>query len=264
MQLPKRVTLELTNRCNRSCLGCPRHEMTYPLGDITPQLFTHILQQLPASTVIVPFFRGESIMHPSFPMLMNMLKDYREVQLATNADYLTPTNQQTILDTCTFISVSLHNYLLPKETELPSFFYKALGTNVTTQVSILDTFLSSKKKRFTEEWLRHVDRVRIYKTHSDDGFGSMKDEKTPTEACVKPFEEMVVYWDGKVGLCNHDWNNGTSLGDLNRESVRDVWKGKAYRKVRKLHREGRRGEVASCRDCSFQSGQIYGELIRNG
>jgi len=198
-----------------------------------------------------------------FATYMPCLRGFREVQLATNADYLTPQNKRAILDNCTFISVSLHDYLMPNQTELSSFFYDALGVGVETQISILDSLLENKRV-FTRAWLSHVDRVRIYKTHSANGFGNMEGVDVPVESCGKPFAEITVYWDGKVGLCNHDWNNGASLGDLNTQSISDVWTGKPYQDVRQLHREGTRFAVDACKDCSFEKGQVYGEVIRSG
>jgi len=263
-QLPKRVTLEFTNRCNRTCNGCPRSKMVYPLGDMNLVLFLSIINQLPGSTVIVPFFRGESLAHPMFALYMNRLKGFREIQLATNADYLTPINQEAILNNCTFISVSLHSYLLPQETKLLQFFEKAFDVGVESQISILDSVLSPKnKKQFVDEWLNHVDNIRIYKTHSVNGFGDI-DGKVSTVPCNKPFEEMVVYWNGRVGLCNHDWNNNVLLGDLNVQKISTVWNDNPYQEVRKLHCSGKRGEVLACQHCSFQPNQVYGELIKNG
>ena len=239
--------------------------MVYPLGEMSIALFMRILYQLPKSTVIVPFFRGEPLLHPYFSMYMEKLGGYREVQIATNADYLSSRNQTAILHACTFVSVSLHSYLLPEETRLPTFFYDALGANVETQVSILDTLLPKRKReRFIKEWRSHVNRVRIYQVHSGDGFGNMQGEEPSNESCGKPLEEMVVYWNGRVGLCNHDWNNGTLLGDLNVQDVETVWNDTPYREVRELHRVGQRRMVATCKDCSFEQGQIYGELIKHG
>jgi len=237
--------------------------MTYPEGDISLALFMRILGQLPNNTAVVPFFRGESLLHPLFTTYMKYLRGFREVQFATNADYLTPENQHAILHACTFVSVSIHKYQLPSQTKLPSFFYDALGEGVETQVSILDSLLPSKKsqKRFVKEWCNHVDRVRIYKTHSTDGFGSMKGEEKPVVACNKPFEDMVIYWNGKVGLCNHDWNGGTLKGDLNLQTVHEVWNSASYNLVRNLHREGKRGMIKACEKCSFTPHQVYGELI---
>ena len=261
--LPSRVTLELTNRCNRACEGCPRHSMIYPIGDMSITLLTSITDQLTRNVCIVPFYRGEATLNPQFPEAMQILRRFREVQFATNADFLTRSNKKAILGACSFVSVSLHDYLLPHQTRLPAFFYEALDAGVETQLSILDPLVKDKTG-FTEAWLRHVDRVRIYKTHSADGFGSMKGEEVPTGACSKPFEEMVVYWDGKAGLCNHDWNNGLNLGDLSTQSIKEVWQGKAYQKVRLEHQEGRRRMVAACRSCCFAPDQVYGELITNG
>jgi radical SAM protein with 4Fe4S-binding SPASM domain len=77
---------------------------------------------------------------------------------------------------------------------------------------------------------------------------------------------MVVYWDGKVGLCNHDWNNQTFLGDLNVETVREVWTGECYGKVQDLHARGCRKEVPSCSKCDLGGfGRLYvgGVLVQS-
>lgn len=261
--LPNRVTIELSNRCNRACEGCPRHSMNYPIGDMSIPLLTDITNQLTSNVCIVPFFRGEATLNPQFTEAMQLLSRFREVQFATNADFLNRNIRKAILDACTFVSVSLHDYLLPHQTQLSSFFYEALGAGVETQISILDALVKNRNG-FTEAWLHHVDRVRIYKTHSTDGFGSMNGEEVPKVACNKPFEEMVVYWDGQVGLCNHDWNNGLNLGDLTTQSIREVWQSKAYQKVRLEHQAGHRREVPACRSCCFAPDQTYGEMITNG
>jgi radical SAM protein with 4Fe4S-binding SPASM domain len=71
---------------------------------------------------------------------------------------------------------------------------------------------------------------------------------------------MVVYYDGKVALCNHDWNTQLKLGDLNHQTITNVWTGEAYQKVRRLPRS----QVASCQDCCFESGHVYGEILDGG
>lgn len=260
MHLPKRVTIELTNRCNRNCEGCPRHKMNYPQGDINENLFTEIITQLPNTTTMVPFYRGESTLHRQFSSFLTQLHRFRDVQFATNGDYLTPQNKQAILQNVTFLSLSLHSFLMPHETRWLSFLYDCLGAGVDTQVSIVDTEVDETHRgRFITEWKQHVNRVRIYETHSQDGFGSMNCQH-PISACSKPFEDMVVYWDGKVGLCNHDWNNQTYLGDLNVQSVEEVWRGLPYEVTRSQQRLGMRGLIPSCRNCSFESNKIYGEV----
>ncbi len=102
--------------------------------------------------------------------------------------------------------------------------------------------------------------IRIYTEHSKNGFGSIP-KQSCVDPCVKPIEEMVVYWDGKVGLCNHDWNNQTFLGDLNTQTISEVYNDSKYETVRALHSMRLRKTVETCRDCSFKPNQTHGEII---
>jgi len=237
--------------------------MDYPVGDMSISLLTKVTKQLPSNIDVVAFFRGEPLLNPHFTEAMTLLEKFNVVQLATNGDYLTKTNRKAILDTCTFVSLSLHEFLFPHQTRFPSFLYECLGAGIETQISILDSLIDeSKIARFIREWRLHTDRVRIYKTHSQDGFGNMG--VIVNDRCDKPFEELVVFWDGKVGLCNHDWNGSFPLGDLNKQTINQVWNHSNYAGVRELHEMGLRRAVPTCEFCSFRSKKIYGELIKNG
>ena len=121
--LPKRLTIELTNRCNRFCVGCPRHQMRYPIGDINENLWVQILNQLPNETAIVPFFRGEPTLHPKFNELLQTLDRFTTVQLATNGDHLTHTNKRAILENVTYLSLSIHKFTLPVESTWLPFMH---------------------------------------------------------------------------------------------------------------------------------------------
>jgi organic radical activating enzyme len=162
MQYPKRVTIELTNKCNRHCVGCPRHKMLYPQGYMNTELFHKIVNELPKETVVVPFYRGESLLHRDFAEYMQALKKFKTVQLATNGDYLNRANQKAILNNISFLSISLHDYRLPNRTNYLPFLKECKDKGLTTQVSILETLVTAaKKKQFKRMWLKHVNRVRI-------------------------------------------------------------------------------------------------------
>lgn len=267
MQLPNRVTIELTNRCNRACKGCPRIKMTYPLGDMSQELFNTIIEQLPHNTVIVPFFRGESLLHPLFIEFMDRLRGFNVVQLATNGDLLTAENLKCIYEACSFISLSLHRFRLPNSQDLI-----CRGNGINTQVSILETLIPpNEKSLFVKSWLKQVDRVRIYVEHSHVGYGdilnpprwSMNNGDLP---CHKPFQELAVYWDGKVALCNHDWDNQTDfLGDLTKQTIEQVWNSEKYETIREWNLQGKRHNIPSCKVCdywmvSYLPNKMFGEL----
>jgi radical SAM protein with 4Fe4S-binding SPASM domain len=234
--------------------------MAYPQGFMTPELFTKTIEQLPNETVIVPFFRGESLIHPNFTSFMKELSRFKQVQLASNGDKLSEPNQAAILSACTFFSVSLHKFTMPWKFKHLKFMRIATAKGLETQVSILESLVPTKRKnKFIQHWKHHVKRVRIYKEHSITGFGDMQDMERPTDPCEKPFNETVVYWNGKVGLCNHDWNNKTFIGNLNFNNLPEVWQSYNYQRIREAHKSGNRGKVPSCVDCCFGD-KVYGEL----
>lgn len=70
-------------------------------------------------------------------------------------------------------------------------------------------------------------------------------------ACPFPFYTLVVNADLRVTVCCVDWEKATQVGDLNRQSLREIWGGDALRALRVKHLEGRRGEIAGCRSCTY-------------
>ena len=68
LDFPKRITLELTNRCNISCTFCPRHEMGHLLGFMDTRLAYRLIDEMAEHLplTLVPFFRGESLLHPDW------------------------------------------------------------------------------------------------------------------------------------------------------------------------------------------------------
>lgn len=69
-----------------------------------------------------------------------------------------------------------------------------------------------------------------------------------SETCALPFCQMVVRPSGEVSLCCNDPYGKVTLGNLNTETIQDVWYGEAYRKVRKKLLEGR-GALDHCKNC---------------
>jgi radical SAM protein with 4Fe4S-binding SPASM domain len=49
-----------------------------------------------------------------------------------------------------------------------------------------------------------------------------------------PFYEMLIYDDGKIGRCNHDWN-GSPLGDANIQTLSEIWHSPVYTDLRDQH-----------------------------
>lgn len=274
---PNRVTLELTNRCNLSCTFCPRCHMEPERGFLDTGLAKRLLKEmsLHAPVAVVPFFRGESLLHAEWFEIMAYARElnFGEIQLTTNASLLDPKNADKILDLeLPFISFSLDTV----DAELYNHARRGANFEVTTK-NVL-TFLEMANKRnsptevqvsaveteahkpgmqaFVDFWQPKVNRVRVYTEHSGDGNpGSINEELPDFESrkpCFKPFNDMIIYWNGQVAVCNHDWNrivNGTPLGDVNETTIRDIWCSPAYETIRRQHMEAGLDGVSPCENC---------------
>lgn len=289
---PDRITIELTNHCNLSCTMCPRHYMKYPKGYIAPKLFRKIIDEMVAEgiKVLVPFFRGEALLHPGFLDLMAYAKAHGiTVQLATNGVLLTHDMAQALVEMgIDFLSFSVDSI---DETEYKSLrrgsdlkdLLRAIdfmleekkihaSTSPVIQVSAVDTGIPLEvKDRFVQYFAPRVERVRIYPQHTKEGsFGSLDEEPVlPRQPCFKPFTDMVIYWDGKSALCNHDWDRHELLGDASTQSLMDIWRSESYGRIRDAHNTCIFAEGYVCNKCSHWAqyytrdrfiGELYGDI----
>lgn len=245
---PIRIEIEPTNKCNSYCSYCPRRFMKYKEGFMDISLYNKLIDEIsvyPDRTLVL-FRRGESLLHPELTRMLDYAKGkFSQIQLSTNASLMDRKFAQIIAASVTFVSFSLE---LPErykryrqldyDTVLKNIeYFLSLNRKAQTQVSIVKTVDTNQEdiQRFKDQWLKKVDRVRIYEEHSKDGrFGSLNNSMRPRKPCLKPFNEMLIFWDGRVGRCNHDWGE-EPLDSVVTKSIREVWHSLKYNYLRKQH-----------------------------
>jgi len=281
LNYPRRITVELTNRCNLNCQMCPRRHMKAAQGFMPYKLFTKIMDEMAefGDVTLVPFFRGESLLHPHCIEMLAYAKrkNIGTVQFTTNATLLNEDVSLALIDLgLDFISFSVDS--IDPET------YESIrrGANLKKVLKNIETFCALKKKKnaakpeiqvsvvrtdntrdkiedFVEFWRNRVDRVRVYEEHSQDGnFGSLDQGKrlAGRMPCLKPFTDMVVYWDGSVALCNHDWDRTDQIGDVNQSTISEIWLSETYEKIRSAHKG--RGQLEDlCQNCDHWQAHSY-------
>ncbi|MDH4182699.1 MAG: radical SAM protein [Nitrospinota bacterium] len=275
LDFPNRITLELTNACNLSCGFCPRHLMEKNLGYMDEELFIKAIDEMAENlpVALVPFFRGEPLLHPKFLRLIKYAKErgVGPIQLTTNGMLLDEEKAAGLVDSgVDFVSFSLDTVDAEEyEKNRPGANYERVTANVErfikmrnaagrgapqVQVSSVATEIFRKSKaEFVEKWIGKADRVRIYAEHSKDGrFGSLElgasgslQERLP---CKKVMTDMVIYWDGDVALCNHDWDRQLPVGNIQFDSIRRIWHGARYQQIREEHTSGK-VQDATCSGC---------------
>lgn len=290
-KFPKRITIELTNKCNLDCVFCPRRYMDSEINFMDKKLFCKIIDELEAypETIIVPFFRGESLLHPEFDFFIEYMRkkaDEFVIQLATNAVSLDAKKINTILDNkIDFLSFSLDTldkdiYRKNRKGDLEKVMANInclLKEKKSRNLSLPVVQVSAVKTEETKEgieafknyWKDKADRVRIYEEHSKDGnLGSLsQSDNSAREVCRKVLEDMVIYNNGNVAICNHDWERKNFIGNLDRTSIAEVWNSDAYNNIRDMHRDNNFLESEICQECghwkmyTVDECQVIGEVV---
>ncbi|MEI9941031.1 MAG: radical SAM protein [Pseudomonadota bacterium] len=76
-------------------------------------------------------------------------------------------------------------------------------------------------------------------------------EVAKARPCVLPFRDMNVWADGKAVLCCDDWNEEHVVGDLNTQSLSEIWNGPALHHARSRHMAGCGNELEICGKCNM-------------
>jgi len=67
--------------------------------------------------------------------------------------------------------------------------------------------------------------------------------------CIDLWTMPAINWDGTVSICSLDWNQSAIIGDLNKQTLKEIWNGELIRRYRKLHLQNRYGKAGICGPC---------------
>lgn len=73
--------------------------------------------------------------------------------------------------------------------------------------------------------------------------------------CERPFETMYIKWDGKAVLCCSDYKGEVVMGDVNKDSMTDIFNNKKYKVYREHLKQGKR-DLPLCNKCNYESNKL--------
>ena len=67
--------------------------------------------------------------------------------------------------------------------------------------------------------------------------------------CHKLYSDMIIYWDGRIALCNYDWDEKHEIGNVNKQSLSEIWNSEEYEAIRNMHETDSIAEDYLCSKC---------------
>ncbi len=234
------LEIETINRCNGGCSFCPVNKQIDPRPEhrMTEKLFKKIidnLADLDYSGEICTFSNNEPFLDERIIELnayARMKLPNARLHLYTNGTLLTIEKFVLIMQYLDELVIDNYHQDLKMIKPVEEIYQYILNNNdYDGKVSIV---------------LRKPNEILT--SRGGDAPNRKDILSFPNDSCALPFEQMVIRPDGKVSLCCNDPLGRNTLGDLNKQSLEEVWYGAPYTRVRELIAQGRK-EWKHCANC---------------
>ena len=275
--VPLSLQIEPTNVCNLRCTTCSVSRTSLKRGYMDVGLFQNIVSEASEIGVkrIYLYMHGEPMLHPKIVEMIGFIKSKGlAVHMTTNGTLLGPETSAELLSagvnsadhlTISFLGHSKesheaimvgvdHDVIVRNVTEL-----LRLRKELRVNGPVIETILhpTPETQHEIEEYLRfwrdRVDHARLgeisisFQEYKKAGASAV----TRTGPCNTLLTRMPICWNGRVPLCVMDVDGDWTMGDLNENSITEIWNSEQLRAIRRLHEQRQFEKLPFCLHCDI-------------
>ena len=274
-ETPTHLVIEPVSACNIRCIMCFQVDESFSknqdfMGNMDLGLFKKVVDDAQDIGIqaLTLSGRGEPTLHPKFGEMLDYCKGkFFDLKINTNATRLTEKLMHTIVESgVTDLVFSVDSY---EKDEYESI--RVLGVfeevvnnikkfkeindrypnyNCATRVSGVKINDKQNIEEFTKYWKKYVDHVVMVEMSERWDTYNNQVEHAGIHPCNFLWGEMYVWYDGKCNPCDADYKSELSVGNIKENSIKDIWNGELYKKLRSSHLSGKRSECFPCDRCT--------------
>jgi MoaA/NifB/PqqE/SkfB family radical SAM enzyme len=286
-EFPRIVALEFTNFCNLRCPYCAAQSAPVrgQRGFMTDATFSRIASQLrefPLQTLRV-IGGGEPTAHPKFAEYATQLRGVSSIlTLTTNGQLFSEKNSRQTATSFDIVEISVDGN---DATEYEKYRVGASFQRLLRNIELLRSAAAQERSKMLlhirimlkvsdvervhdlrHYWEQHADSVSVQHLFDRTGNGTnlftiMPKVEGSFRQCEYPFKAVGISWNGNVPLCSaieprlKVSDGGLLLGNVNNESLLEIWHGPLLRQYREAHRTCQPSGAPLCVGCNDVWGQ---------
>ncbi len=230
------VALEINSFCNRKCLNCPNHDNVRPVAFLEDRLYYRIIDQLAALD-----FSGRL----TFNMFNEPLLDKRLPDFVAYARKMLP-SAFIYLNTNGDL-LNLNMWLTLRRSGLDFANISQYDGKYNDNIRDLLNSIDDQEKKHI---FHRVFDIQRDATNLGGSVSRVNRRALPLkEFCVRPFYQLCVNYKGRVVLCCSDYFGAVEIGDIRRQSIKQIWRSWkfVYYRYRLMRRD--RAGLHLCREC---------------
>jgi len=272
LSTPYLIFLDPSDICNAKCRWCPTGSGE-ALKYKKPQLMEKVLYKkiidglcdMPEKIKTLRLYKdGEPLLNPYFPQMVKYAKDsgrFGQIDTTTNGTLLTPKKGYKIVGAgLDKIFISVPNDYDQEYVDRVRNFYLHRDQCLVYVKIIGDGMSCLDKEMFYNDFGTISDRIFIENLApcwpgfdvgkvGEKGIYNQEIKGEPM-VCSYIFYSLSINSDGTVSLCFLDWKRDMILGDLKKESFKDIWNGWKLHAYRTAHlRKLRKEVIVNCHYC---------------
>lgn len=243
------VEIETFSRCNGECEFCPANKNvdTRKPELMSEELFDKILSELEDMN-----YKGKFILNNNNEPLL----DTRCVSFAKKVRERFPDNYIMIYTNGTLLNSETLNGLLDCVSEI---YIDSYSEDLKIIPQIKNSLLKNWKAVMKSDvFIRLVCKSPKAKMANRAGMAPNQ-IVTPDNGylfkhpCTRVFWEFCIVPNGDVITCCQDIGAKNVMGNVQEQTIKEIWEGERYNRFRKLMREGKRSEIEMCNVCDQMS-----------
>jgi len=276
---PTHLEVEVASKCQMRCPMCWTTYLDDKMkGLMKFELYKKIIDEASINNVfsIKLSWRGEPLLNPKLIEMINYAKEkgVKNVAFLTNAELLTENMSDKILQTdLDWVSISADGVdEIYNKIRFPAKFQETLKkveylkktrdqlkkNKPLIRVQSIASAVKNNAEKFYKSWEHITDKINIIADQ-------IRDYTTDTEKlefdkyfiCPKPFQRLAIAHTGLVHQCIADYGGKNILGDINKQTIREVWNGEPNRKLRKSFKDHTYYKINdACKECSYGLVQV--------
>ncbi|MHB8084681.1 MAG: radical SAM/SPASM domain-containing protein [Dehalococcoidia bacterium] len=230
------IAIEINSFCNRKCLNCPNHDYIRPVAFLESDLFHKIVDELGEMK-----YKGRFTFNLfNEPMLDKRLPEFiAYVKQKLPAVFINLNTNGDLLDRSTWLNLRASGL----DSAIISQYDRKVNENM---VKLLEDISDEERKHMF---------VRVFDIERDcSNVGGLikvnnNIQLPQKKSCWRPFHQLAVNYKGNVQLCCVDYFSSTELGDLRKQSIREIWKSIKFAYYRFWLINKRRDFIKLCKAC---------------
>lgn len=265
-ETPAVVQIETTIKCNAKCWFCPQNNTLRQPNYMEESVWKKIIDESRGLGITYrPFLLNEPFADKRMPEIVAYIKQdpTAKVEFNTNGSMLTHKVADKLLELgVDAMRFSIDGFYKETFDESRGISYdrvydhvayflkqsKQAARPVQTEVRMIKLPNTEQEQlEFKAYWEKHQpDDILFTDLYRYPWEGQTRAVNKP---CLKIQDEMFFYVDGTATLCCWDSQGRQIIGDINKQSLLDIWNGEELARCRTLLDAGKRDQLQLCMRC---------------